>query len=125
MAPAALEAAINDSNHESVKAQIILELANGPLTPDADEYFARHDVVVIPDVLANAGGVAVSYYEWLQNRSGEHWTKAQVLDKLKTQMESAVAQVLKTQNKYQVSLREAAYILALRRLEQSRSPRDQ
>ena len=75
LAPAALEHAINEKNVSSVKARLVLELANGPTTPGAERVLIERDVVVVPDVLANAGGVSVSYFEWVQNLYGYHWKK--------------------------------------------------
>ncbi len=120
LAPAALEGALNDQNMEQVTADIILELANGPLTPEADSYLSEQGKIIIPDVLANAGGVAVSYYEWLQNRSSEHWSKQAVLERLEKQMRTAVQAVLNAQQEHNCTLREAAYIVALQRLAESR-----
>lgn len=119
LAPAALEAALTEGNADKIKAAIILELANGPTTPEADTILAKRNVVVIPDVLANSGGVAVSYYEWYQNKHSESWTKDDVLRKLHKQMDNAVNAVLGVQSTYDCTLRQAAYILALQRLAQS------
>ena len=116
LAPAALEMVITKDNADSIDAKIILELANGPMTPEADKIFAEKGIVVVPDVLANSGGVAVSYYEWYQNRHKENWTKEQALEKLEGQMKDSVAEVLSISNESKLTLREAAYVLALRRL---------
>ncbi len=119
LAPAALEGAITLQNAGHITASVVLELANGPVTTDADEILAQGDIVVIPDVLANSGGVAVSYYEWYQNKHDEHWTKEDVFKKLKVQMAKAVEAVVKIQNEQNVDMRMAAYILALRRLQEA------
>lgn len=116
LAPAALENAITDQNAPAVRANIILELANGPVTTSADTILNKAGKVVIPDVLANAGGVAVSYFEWLQNRQKEHWSKEDVFRKLQDKMQVATQAVLQYQSDHQGSLREAAYGLALERL---------
>ncbi len=116
LAPAALEAAITTHNVQSIKAQIILELANGPTTPEADALLAAREAVVIPDVLANAGGVTVSYFEWLQNKQSEHWDKQVVLKKLREKIDVATANVVKLAREQRVTLRQAAYVLALQRL---------
>lgn len=120
LAPAALEMVIASNNAGSIDAKIILELANGPLTPEADRIFADRNVVVIPDVLANSGGVAVSYYEWYQNRHNEKWTKEQALSKLEGQMKSSVADVLAISVESKLTLREAAYVLAVQRLAEAK-----
>ncbi|MBI2613094.1 Glu/Leu/Phe/Val dehydrogenase [Candidatus Kaiserbacteria bacterium] len=114
--PAALENAITEENAKDIKASIVLEMANGPTTLEADKILARKGVLVIPDFLANAGGVAVSYFEWYQNMHGETWKKDAVFEKLKEKMESAARSVHEASKEYSVSLRDAAYIVALKRL---------
>lgn len=121
LVPAALEGAITLQNAGDITASVVLELANGPVTTEADEVLAEGKIVVIPDVLANAGGVAVSYYEWYQNKHDEHWTKEDVFKKLKVQMAKAVEAVVKIQNEQNVDMRMAAYILALQRLQEAAS----
>ncbi|MBI2028225.1 MAG: Glu/Leu/Phe/Val dehydrogenase [Candidatus Levybacteria bacterium] len=116
--PAALENSITKENAEKITAKIILEMANGPTTLEADEILQKKDVVVIPDILANSGGVAVSYFEWYQNLNSKHWGKEEVFKKLREKMEKATGKVLDTSNKYGVSLREAAYIVALNRIQE-------
>ncbi len=113
---AALENQVRKNNVAKVKAKIILELANGPLTPDADCYLFGKKVIVLPDVLANAGGVTVSYFEWLQNLKKEKWSKAKVKKMLKPMMIKAYAEVEKNAKKYQIDLRTAAFISALKKL---------
>ena len=78
---------IHEGNAPSVKARVVLELANGPLTPEADEILKARNVVVLPDILANAGGVTVSYFEWVQNRQGFYWPVEDVHARLKSMME--------------------------------------
>lgn len=116
LVPAALEEQINRDNVESVRASIVLEIANGPVTPEADTYLAEQKVAVVPDVLANAGGVTVSYFEWLQNRSGETWTRDQVEERLQKVMEDAYRDVADFALMRGVTLREAAYALAISRI---------
>ncbi len=116
LVPAALEEQVTKGNAEQVKADIILEIANGPVTPDADAIFAARSTVVIPDVLANAGGVTVSYFEWLQNKSGETWSAEQVRERLTETMTDAYRDVADFARDRNVSLRDAAYALALSRI---------
>lgn len=112
LAPAALGGAINESNARSIKASIILELANGPVTPEAEGILA--DKTIIPDILVNAGGVTVSYFEWVQNRTGESWEKDEVLKKLGEKIRKAASSVF---NLTSPTLRSAAFTTALSNLE--------
>ena len=111
--PAALENQITKDNAYDVKAKLIAEGANGPTTPEAHEILVERGVVVIPDILANAGGVSVSYLEWVQNRMGYYWTEEEVDKRLKTIMTNAFRDVYETSKKYETDLRTAAYVLAL------------
>ena len=95
---------------------MILELANGPVTREADEILSRNDICVIPDVLANAGGVIVSYFEWVQNIRHFYWEEKKVQDRLWTQITQATEFIRQTQKEYEVNMRTAAYILALIRI---------
>lgn len=117
--PAALENALTEENAPRVKAQIVLEMANGPTTEEADSILKRKGTIVIPDILANAGGVATSYFEWDQNMKGEHWKKEDVLKDLKELMESAVDNVYEVSGKHAVTLRDGAYVVALERLQEA------
>jgi glutamate dehydrogenase len=114
--PAALEEQVRKDNAEDVKADIILEVANGPVTPEADAILAKKGAAVVPDVLANAGGVTVSYFEWLQNRSNEIWTRERVAERLEETMKDAYRDVADFSINRNVTLREAAYALALSRI---------
>lgn len=114
--PAAIEEVITRKNAFNIKAKIILEMANGPTDFEADKILTNKGVVIIPDILANSGGVATSFFEWFQNINDEKWDKEKVLNKLKIKMEKAVEDVLKISKEYKTSLREAAYILALKRI---------
>lgn len=118
LVPAALENVLTKDNADGVKAKFILEMANGPTTPEADEIFHKKGIVVVPDILANSGGVCVSYFEWYQNMNNEQWTKADVLQKLEEHMVAAFDEVHKIQQKYNCPWRTAAYILALQRLQE-------
>ncbi|MEZ4180047.1 MAG: Glu/Leu/Phe/Val dehydrogenase [Candidatus Doudnabacteria bacterium] len=116
LAPAALENVLTQENADKVQAKFILEMANGPTTPEADKIFADKGVVVVPDILANSGGVTVSYYEWYQNQNNEQWEKSEVLQKLRDQMIKAYQGVKESQEKYSTTWRTAAYIVAAQRL---------
>jgi glutamate dehydrogenase/leucine dehydrogenase len=113
---AALEDAITKDNAPLVKAGYIVELANGPLTSEADAYLHDRDKRILPDIIANAGGVIVSYLEWKQNRDQEHWSEAKVNAELDTYMKKAMVDLLKTASEQGVSLKEAAFINAIKRL---------
>lgn len=114
--PAALENVITKNNAKNIKARIVFEMANGPVTAEADEILKKKNVIVVPDVLNNAGGVTVSYFEWLQNIKGEEWSKEKVFEKLKEKMEKAFDEMWKIYKKDKVDLRIASYISALKRL---------
>jgi glutamate dehydrogenase/leucine dehydrogenase len=119
LVPAALEEQITEANADDVLATVVLEIANGPTTPIADERLSGRGVAVIPDVLANAGGVTVSYFEWLQNKAGESWTALQVRDRLNETMQDAYRDVADFALHRGVTLREAAYALAITRILES------
>jgi glutamate dehydrogenase (NAD(P)+) len=116
LVPAAVENQITSRNVDRVKARLIVEGANGPTTALADQVLDERGIVVVPDILANAGGVTVSYFEWVQDRMGYFWTEEVVNARLEQTMVSACAEVLGTARKHGVSLRKAAYILALDRV---------
>ncbi|MFA5990871.1 MAG: Glu/Leu/Phe/Val dehydrogenase [Candidatus Doudnabacteria bacterium] len=116
LVPGALENVLTADNAEKVKAKLIVEMANGPTTPEADVIFAKKNIPVIPDILANSGGVCVSYYEWYQNMHNESWSKEDVLEKLSKQIKQAFADVYKLQKKYNTTFRNAAYVLAAQRI---------
>ncbi len=114
--PAALENQITQENADTVQAKVILELANGPVTPEADTILEKAGVIVIPDILANAGGVTVSYFEWVQNRAGFYWPESDIHRRLSDMLEPNVDAVRDLARHHGVSLRTAAYILALERI---------
>ncbi len=114
--PAALENQITRDNAESIKAKIILELANGPTTPEADEVLYKNNIIVIPDVLANAGGVTVSYFEWLQNISNNYWTAKEVDKELAEKMIPAWQAIWTRAQELKTDLRTSAFIVAIERI---------
>jgi glutamate dehydrogenase (NADP+) len=116
LVPAALEDMIHEGNAASVQARVVLELANGPITPEADEILAARNVVVLPDILANAGGVTVSYFEWVQNRQGFYWPVDEVHGRLKSMMEREGDAIWALARDKRITLRSAAYVHALSRL---------
>jgi glutamate dehydrogenase (NADP+) len=116
LVPAALENMIHDRNAGNVKAKLVLELANGPITPGADAILAESGTVVLPDILANAGGVTVSYFEWVQNRQGYYWTESEIHDRLREIMQREGRAVWTLAQDKGLSMRTAAYVHALGRL---------
>ncbi len=116
LVPAALENVITEKNAPRIKAKIILELANGPVTPEADEILFKNDVFVIPDILANAGGVAVSYFEWVQNRMGYYWEEDDILEKLGSLMFKAFKDVHSISKAHRTDMRTAAFVLGAQRI---------
>lgn len=116
LVPAAFENVITNTNAENIKAKAILELANGPVTPEADEILFKKNIIVIPDILANSGGVTVSYFEWDQNLKNEVWTEKEVLEKLLPLMNDAAQQTFAKAKENNTYLRIGAFILALERI---------
>ena len=119
LVPAALENQITDVNAGAVKADLVAEVANGPLTPGADAILQEKGIPVIPDILANAGGVTVSYFEWVQNRMGDYWTEDEVTRRLKAKIEPETDAVWAIAHEKGISMRTAAYVQALQRLEEA------
>jgi glutamate dehydrogenase (NADP+) len=116
--PAALEGVIGPWNADRIRAPIIVEVANGPIVGEVDERLAARDHLIVPDVLANAGGVTVSYFEWVQNRAGYAWTLDDVRSRLGEIMRRAFGEVWELSQGEKRTLRSSAYTLALRRLEE-------
>ncbi len=114
--PAALENQITEENAPNVQAKIIAECANGPVTPEADEILEKKDVFIIPDILCNAGGVTVSYLEWVQNRMGYYWSKERVNEDLERIMVKAFDEVYDVAQEHNVNMRIAAFMLAIQRV---------
>ena len=114
--PAALENQIVKTNADKIKAKIVSEGANGPTTPEADKALFEKGVVLIPDILANAGGVTTSYYEWVQNLEREHWPVEEVNQKLEAKMIKAFNDVYKSAKKEKCEMRTAALMLGVGRV---------
>ncbi len=114
--PAAFENQITKDNADKLKAKAILELANGPITPEADEILFKKGVPIVPDILANSGGVTVSYFEWDQNLKQEHWTETVVFEKLKPILEDSAKKMLAEAHASNTSLRMGAFLMALERI---------
>lgn len=121
--PAALENQITVHNAGKVRARIVAEAANGPTTPEADEILYERGVFMIPDILCNAGGVTVSYFEWVQDLNRDHWTESEVNAKLKTIMVKAFAEVLAQSEKERVNMRTGAYLNAVQRVAEATAMR--
>jgi glutamate dehydrogenase (NADP+) len=114
--PAALENQINEENVNSIKAKYIFEVANGPITSAADQVLEAKGIYVFPDILVNAGGVTVSYFEWVQNRSGLYWTLEEVNQRLKQKIVEETERIWSLSQELAISMRTAAYVHALNRL---------
>ena len=116
--PAALENVITRDNANNIKAKVILELANGPTVSEADEILRAKNIPVIPDILANSGGVAVSYFEWQQNLADEHWSKDEVFEKLQAMVKTSAKEIYDCSVNYHTDLRMGAFIMALNKIHQ-------
>ncbi len=122
--PAALENAITEKNVNSIKAKVIVEGANGPTSHEADSIIEKNGIIAVPDILANAGGVIVSYFEWVQNRLGFKWTKSRVYRRSDSIIKQSFNNVYSISKKHKVSLRTAAYIAAIDKVSRTYKYRD-
>jgi glutamate dehydrogenase/leucine dehydrogenase len=116
LVPSALENVITKDNAAQIKAKVIIEMANGPVTPEADQILEKNEVLVVPDILANAGGVTTSYLEWVQNLQGYYWSRDEVLAKLKPLMDTSFTEVWQMKESSNQSARMAAYMIAVKRV---------
>lgn len=114
--PAAMEGAITEINAHKITAKVVVEMANGPITPEADLILKKNDISVIPDILANSGGVTVSYFEWVQNKAGFYWDEAEIHKRLESIVVPETQLIWRIKTEKNVDLRTAAYILALDRI---------
>lgn len=121
--PAALENQINESNADRIRAEIIIEAANGPITAEADQILEEKGITVVPDILANAGGVVVSYFEWVQNIQSVSWTEESVNEKLKEIMDPAFEAVWNIAHENNTTLRMGAYLIAVKRVVDAKQAR--
>ena len=117
LVPAAFENVITDTNADKIEAKAILELANGPITEEADDILFKRGIPIVPDILANSGGVTVSCFEWEQNLKNETWTEQEVLNKLLPTMNDAAQRIFKKAQENKTNLRMGAFILALERIQ--------
>ena len=123
LVPAALENQINASNADKIQAKIIVEAANGPTAAEADPILANKGITVVPDILSNAGGVVVSYFEWVQNLQSYSWTEEDVNAKLKAKMDSAFEAVWDIAHEKNTTLRTGAYLISLKRVVEAQNAR--
>jgi glutamate dehydrogenase (NAD(P)+) len=124
LVPAALERQITGANAAAIQCRILAEAANGPTTPEADAILSqREEIFIIPDILCNAGGVIVSYFEWVQDLQSFFWTETEVMDKLFRILETAFMQILSVQRKQKVTMRMAALSLGVRRVQEAKRMR--
>jgi glutamate dehydrogenase (NAD(P)+) len=119
LVPAALGHVIHAGNMDKIKARYVIEGANGPVTPEADEYLGRQGIIVVPDILANAGGVVGSYFEWAQNIQVHNWERAESKLELDKFMSAALAGVSAAARKHSINYREAAFVVGVERVYQA------
>lgn len=123
LVPAALENAIHEGNMQTVQAKLVVEVANGPVTPEAEAYLFEKGILVVPDILANAGGVTVSYFEQVQNAMNYSWEEQDILDKLKKKMDESFEAMWQETQKYATTMRMGAYALAIKRVAEAMQDR--
>ncbi|MCS7074582.1 MAG: glutamate dehydrogenase, partial [Bacteroidia bacterium] len=116
LVPAAMENQITAANANDIKAKLIVEGANGPTSADADEILNRKNIMIVPDILANAGGVTVSYFEWVQNRRGHYYSEAEVNERATTILKNAFEDVHSCASNYNIPMRLAAYVVSVDRV---------
>ena len=116
LVPAALESQITADNVERLDCRLVVEAANGPTTPEADEILARRSIPVIPDVLANAGGVTVSYFEWVQDQQKYSWSGEDIVARLRLQLQDAFGRVVEARDRHDIDWRTAAQSVAIARV---------
>ncbi|RLF88525.1 glutamate dehydrogenase [Thermococci archaeon] len=116
LAPSAIENVITGNNADKIKAKIVAEVANGPVTPEADEVLRQNGILQIPDFVCNAGGVTVSYFEWVQNITGYYWSLEEIHEKLDKKMTKAFHETYKISKEKDIHMRDAAYVLAVERV---------
>ena len=116
MVPAALENVIDENVAKLIRARIVCEAANGPITPEGDNILNERGIMVTPDILTNAGGVTVSYFEWVQNRYGYAWEFEEVLEKEEKAMTDAFNNIWEVAEEYKVTMREAAYMYSIKKV---------
>jgi glutamate dehydrogenase (NAD(P)+) len=121
--PAAMENQLTEDNAERVKATVIVEAANGPTSPPGDDIFKERGVLVVPDILANSGGVTVSYFEWVQDIQSYYWDEDEVNERLRKIMERAYVDVLTLSQDRKVTMREAATVLGVTRVAEAHQTR--
>lgn len=114
--PAALENQITEKNASAIQTKVILEMANGPVTPEGEKILLQKNIHILPDILANGGGVVGSYFEWVQSKAAEHWSKEEVLRRIDAQMKEAFLALLITKEKYKIFWRLAAFVRAMMRV---------
>ena len=124
LVPAALNSVITEKNWENIKAKTIVEIANGPISLPESEKLFKKGITIIPDVLANSGGVVVSYFEWDQNMKNENWELEDINSKLKEKIVTAFATLWENSQKYSLDLRTAAYVLAVARILEAEQKRN-